>query len=284
MSSIKQRLVRWFNQNFDLIKLDRSNWQIQPKSSQGCLLSCLLVLPLLLISFGLTIFLIFKIYPIVFSTVVTRLGIAPGLGVPLLIAALLGCFINLPLYVVGENHGRECYELLPIWLLKCWWLPAYRTRFQAHTCIGLNVSGGLIPIVLALYQFNRTQPLAILIVTAIVALISYFFVTVIPGVGIYSRYQRFWIVTIVAALAAMGLVTGGVYRLDVPVAFAGGVLGTTVGADLLHLRDVQPEKSATPLSIGGAGLDDGIALCGLYALIIAEWLPAIMAGLFANFK
>jgi uncharacterized membrane protein len=101
---------------------------------------------------------------------------------------------------------------------------------------------------------------------------------------IYFGYQHFWLVTIVAALAAMVLVRGGVDRLDVPVAFAGGVLGTTIGADLLHLRAVQPEKAATPLSIGGAGLDDGIALCGLYALLIAEWLPVVMAGLSANFK
>jgi uncharacterized membrane protein len=284
MSSIKQRLVRWFRQNFDLIRLNQSHWQIQPKSCQGCLLSLLLFVAV----FGLTIFITFKIYSLVFSTAIARLGIAPRLGLPLFIALLLGCFINLPLYVVGDEHGRRRYKLLPIWLLKWWCMPFnmsfYRTGFQAHTYIGLNVSGGLIPIVLALYQFHRTQPLAILIVTAIVALISYFWVIVVPGVMICFRYQHFWLVTIVAALAAMALVTGGVDRLDVPVAFAGGVLGTTIGGDLLHLRDVQAEKAATPLSIGGAGLDDGIALCGLYALMIAEWLPAVMAGLFAYFK
>lgn len=283
MSSIKQRLVRWFHQNFDVIRLEGSKSEIKPKSCQGCLLSLLLFVAV----FGLMIFITFKIYSLVFSIAIARLGIAPRLGFPLFIVLWIGCLINLPLYVVEEHHGRRRYKILPIWLLKLWTpfnMFFYRTGFQAHTYIGLNVSGGLIPIVLALYQFHRTQPLAILIVTAIVALISYFFARVVPGVMIYFRYPRLWIVTIVAALAAMALVTGGVDRLDVPVAFAGGVLGTTIGADLLHLRDFQPEKGGTKICIGGAGLDDGIALCGLYALLIAEWLPAVTAGVSATFK
>jgi uncharacterized membrane protein len=130
----------------------------------------------------------------------------------------------------------------------------------------------------------RVQQEAILIVTAVVASFSYFLVTVIPGIAIVTRVSRFWLITIVAALSAMALVVDGVNRSDVSVAFAGGVLGTTIGADLLHLKDVRPEIAATPLSIGGAGLDDGIAQCGLCALIIAEWLPATMAWLSACFR
>ncbi|MGH8002947.1 MAG: DUF1614 domain-containing protein, partial [Brasilonema sp.] len=52
-----------------------------------------------------------------------------------------------------------------------------------------------------------------------------------------------------------------------PVAFAGGVLGTLIGADLLHLKDIQTMSSGV-LSIGGAGVFDGIALCGLFALLL----------------
>ncbi|WP_407066358.1 DUF1614 domain-containing protein [Fischerella thermalis] len=49
--------------------------------------------------------------------------------------------------------------------------------------------------------------------------------------------------------------------------FAGGVLGTLIGADLLHLREIE---CITPgvLSIGDAGVFDGIALCGLFALLL----------------
>ncbi len=255
MPPLKQRLKRWFNENFDLIREGQSSWLIQPKSCLGSCLCCLLFLPLLLICLGYTIFVIFKIYPIVFSTVITRLGISPGLGLPLLIAAFFGCFINLP-----------------------------PTRSHPYDYVGINVSGGVIPIILALYQFHRVQPLGILIVTAIVALISYFLVAVIPGTGIFFTWPRMWLITTVAALSAMAFVAGGVNRFDVSVAFAGGVLGTTIGADLLHLKDVRPELAVTRLNIGGAGSEDGIVKCGLGALVIAEWLPAAIAWLSDYFR
>ena len=155
-----------------------------------------------------------------------------------------------------------------------------KTRSQSYGYIKINVSGGLIPIILALYQVHHAQPLKILTVTAIVGLMSYFLVTVIPGRAIVIRELRFWSIATVAALSAIAFVAPGVNRTDVSVAFAGGVLGTTIGADLLHLKDVvRPENAAIPLSIGGAGLNDGIAQCGLYALIIAEWLPTAIAWL-----
>lgn len=50
-----------------------------------------------------------------------------------------------------------------------------------------------------------------------------------------------------------------------PVAFAAGVLGPLIGADLLHLRDV----SQGSISIGGAGTFDGIVLSGIVAAYLA---------------
>lgn len=283
MYFLKQRLTRWLYSNFYISREGAASWNLQPKSCLGCLLFLLLFVTIFLY----IIFLIFKIYPIVFSTLIARLGIAPGLGLPLLIAAFFGCYINLPLFILtGHRQSKQpvSFEIFPFWLLKCLCLPSYKTQSEFYGYIGLNVSGGLIPIILALYQFHRAQPVAILIVTAVVGLFSYFLVTVIPGIAIVTRVSRFWSIAIVAALSAMALVAGGANRSDVSVAFAGGVLGTTIGADLLHLKDVRPEIAATPLSIGGAGLDDGIAQCGLCALIIAEWLPATMAWLSACFR
>ena len=51
------------------------------------------------------------------------------------------------------------------------------------------------------------------------------------------------------------------------VAFAGGILGTLIGGDLLHLKEIE-RMSAGVLSIGGAGVFDGIAMCGLFALLL----------------
>ncbi len=231
---------------------------------------------LVLLFFIIAILLSFKIYSTVLSIVGIRLGIASGVGLALLVGVTFCSQINIPLYVVAVRQGQVKYELFPIWLLKSN-NPAYKTRFQSHTFVGINLAGGLTPLVLALYQFSRTPPSAILTVAAIIAVISYFFVTVVPGMGVYTKSRLFWLMSLIAALAALRTVGTG--HTAASVAFAGGVLGTLIGADLLHLKDLQPEKAIVPLNIGGAGLDDGIALCGLYSLLIAEWLPNIFTFL-----
>ena len=61
--------------------------------------------------------------------------------------------------------------------------------------------------------------------------------------------------TLLAAMSALLLVP----EQATPVAFVAGVLGPLIGADLLHLRDI--EKIATGIaSIGGAGTFDGLVL------------------------
>jgi len=56
-----------------------------------------------------------------------------------------------------------------------------------------------------------------------------------------------------------------------PIASVAGVLGPLIGADLLHLRDI--EKIATGIGgiggIGGAGIFDGIVLSGIVAAYLA---------------
>lgn len=262
----------------------KSGWTIGSRSPQGCLL----LLLLFLICLGYPIFLLCQIYPIIFSTLMIRLGIASYLGIPLLITCFLGHFINLPIFRLrGNHHSRQQvkYEIFsfPLWLLKCLYLPLHKTRSQPFNYIYLNVSGGLIPLVLALYQFHRVSPSAILIVTVIVSLISYFLVLVIPGRGIFTRSSNLWLIAIIAALSAMVIVTGGENRFDVSVAFAGAVLGAIIGCDLLHLKDLYLEKAAS-LSIGGAGFNDGIVKSGLCALILAEWLPVVTTWISAHFQ
>jgi uncharacterized membrane protein len=53
-----------------------------------------------------------------------------------------------------------------------------------------------------------------------------------------------------------------------PVAYIAGVAGPLIGADLLHLREI--EQSATGIaSIGGAGTFDGLVLSGIVAAYLA---------------
>ena len=53
-----------------------------------------------------------------------------------------------------------------------------------------------------------------------------------------------------------------------PVAYVAGVAGPLIGADLLHLEEI--EQSAVGVaSIGGAGTFDGIVLSGIVAAYLA---------------
>jgi len=53
-----------------------------------------------------------------------------------------------------------------------------------------------------------------------------------------------------------------------PVAFAIGVIGPLVGADLMHLKDIEANEIGV-VSIGGAGTFDGIVLSGIVAAYLA---------------
>ena len=237
---------------------------------------------LILLPLGI-VFLIIKLWLILLPVYAARLGIPIPAAVALLVAtgvSFSGVSIcsNVPLYMVLRQENQIRYELFPIWLLRRNQLN-YQSGFNLHTFVAINVIGGLLPLMLALYQFNRTPPLGILIVTAITTTVCYFSVRVVPSTRIEFKAGSLLIVSIITALSAMSLVAGGIYRTDVSAAFAGGVLGSLIGADLLHLRELQVENSVVPLSIGGGGQDDGILLCGFYSLLIAEWMPNLVTFL-----
>jgi uncharacterized membrane protein len=70
---------------------------------------------------------------------------------------------------------------------------------------------------------------------------------------------------VVTALTALLIARRGAAA----VAYAGGSLGTLIGADLLNLGAVR--GLGTPIaSIGGAGTFDGIFLTGIVAVLLAS--------------
>lgn len=177
---------------------------------------------------------------------VAKLGFAPGLAVLLLVAIVVGSAINIPLYQRDVQPAG---------------MPWFMTSGHRRTVVALNVGGGLIPIILAIYQLTRGHVVAILATAAIVTVVSYFSAEVIPGKGIRMNAMVAPLTAVVCAWL-MGA------NAAPQIAFAGGILGTLIGADLLHLREVERIASGV-LSIGGAGVFDGIALCGLFSLLLA---------------
>jgi len=187
---------------------------------------------------------------------VAKLGFSPNFAGLMLALVILGSTINIPLYRV-ESPTLVTDNFTELWLREFWGIPL--RRIQRSTVVAVNVGGGLIPVGLALYQFTQGNALAILLVTAIVSFVSYYAARVVPGIGIQMSPL---LAPLTAALSAMLIAAPHA----APVAFAGGVLGTLIGADLLHLKDIQSMTGV--LSIGGAGVFDGIALCGLFALLL----------------
>lgn len=188
----------------------------------------------------------------------SKLGFSPGIALLLLTLIVLGSTVNIPIYR-AENSIQIVPDYYDLWLREFWGIPLI--KMQRSTVVAINVGGGLIPVALALYQFTQANPLSILIVTAIVTVVSYYAAKVVPGIGIQMNAL---VAPITAVFSAMLLAIPH----GAPVAFAGGVLGTLIGADLLHLKDIQAMSSGV-LSIGGAGVFDGIALCGLFALLLS---------------
>lgn len=190
---------------------------------------------------------------------VAKLGFSANAALFLLAAIIIGGTINIPLYKV-ESSVEIIDDFSDLWVRQFFGIPL--PRIHQKTIVALNVGGGLIPVLLAFYQFRHANPLAIVLVTAIVTIVSYFAARVVPGIGI----QMNPLLAPLTAAIASAFVTKGIHTA--PVAFAGGVLGTLIGADILHLKEIQ-RMTPGVLSIGGAGVFDGIALCGLFALLLS---------------
>ena len=193
----------------------------------------------------------------VVEVAVAKLGFSPTVAFLLFIAVLMGSTINIPLYQV-ESITPVIPDFRELWLRQFWGIPLQKVRQK--TIIALNVGGGLIPLIMAIYELIRSDAVAIFWVTVIVTIVTYFSAQIVPGIGIQMNAL---VAPLTAAISAILIAE----PLASSVAFAGGILGTLIGADLLHLKEIE-RMSAGILSIGGAGVFDGIAMCGLFALLL----------------
>ncbi|OUC11670.1 MAG: hypothetical protein B0A82_26045 [Alkalinema sp. CACIAM 70d] len=215
---------------------------------------------------GLLFILLLLLLPILWFTVTlevvqiaaVKLGFSPMVGGLMLVLVILGSTINIPLYKTESK-----VDLLEDWIFfhqrQYWGIPFHRV--PQITIVALNVGGCVLPSLLALYQFHQAPAGPILLVTAIVTIVSYYAAHIVPGIGIQMNPL---LAPITAALSAIAL-----GQPHTPaIAFAGGILGVLIGADLLHLKDIESMSSGI-LSIGGAGVFDGILLCGLFSVLLA---------------
>jgi uncharacterized membrane protein len=229
--------------------------------------------------------------------VFTLLGLSTLGAVLLLGLSLIGGLINIPLtrrrIVVASDPALDNLSPLLRWLLPYVY---YSPPAVVEEVLAVNIGGAVVPIVFSAYLFTlpTTPRVMALCGIAVVTLIAKLLARRVPGRGVTLPT---FIPPLVAAVTARGLVmlVGAPIADAAPVAYIAGTLGTLIGADLLNLPpvlrgtliDADVGRAATAdslfdpksptdagerqfiVSIGGAGVFDGIFLTGVVAPILA---------------
>jgi uncharacterized membrane protein len=190
------------------------------------------------------------------------LGLTPVKALVIYLAMLLGSLFNIPLYEF-KSPGRVQPPMLP-YMGARYKLPSWLGH---RTVLAVNLGGCIIPVALSIYFALSLQLLPLALTTIVVVLGVYYFSVPVRSVGIITPVLVPTLLTVAISLIALHIYGGGYGNLA-RLAFASGVFGTIIGADILHLpgiRKMGPEF----VSIGGAGTFDGILLTGIVATILA---------------
>jgi len=206
------------------------------------------------------------ILPWIFADLMTaallKLQIAPETATLIVAGILIGSLINVP---VKRIERKELVPVDPFALfgLGGQWFEIGRARKE--TVVAVNVGGCVMPASLASYEALLLAPagpvLALMAAILLNVFVCYRLARPVGGVGILMPGM---VPPLIAASSALLLAP----EHATPVAFIAGTLGPLVGADLLHLREVQQMDTGI-VSIGGAGTFDGILLSGIVALYLS---------------
>lgn len=220
--------------------------------------------PLSLLAFVALLILLPLLFAELMTASLAKLSLDPGTALLLVIGIIVGSGINIPIKRIERSHT------VPQHPLATWGLGGMlpqMTRMRQQTVIAVNLGGCLIPAGLAIYEFLHLTYLgthffvAGLAAGLVSVVVCYLVARPVPAVGILIPG---FVPAVVAAL--LGLLLGG--DQAAPVAFVAGILGPLIGADILHLREIE-ESAVGVASIGGAGTFDGIVLSGIIAAYLA---------------
>jgi len=218
---------------------------------------------------SLLVFLIMTVlFPFVFGELMlaslSKLHLSPSMALTLVMAIFVGGLVNIPVKSIVNDRDVVVHPLAVYGLADLW--PQLQ-RVRRETIIAVNVGGCLIPTGLVLYEimqlaaFNPPALFAVAVGGVVNSLVCYFIARPVKGIGIAMPGV---ISPIIAASVALLLAPD----VAAPVAFAIGVIGPLVGADLMHLKEIEGGDIGV-VSIGGAGTFDGIVLSGIVAAYLA---------------
>jgi uncharacterized membrane protein len=208
----------------------------------------------LFVLFLLLIPVIFALAPVV---VFDKLGLNPFLGYAFFILCLVGGSINIPLRreeIVSYEPPDPLLHLFHTYFgIR---VPDFRQRILA-----VNLGGAVLPGLLCLYLLPAVPVSQVIIATAVTTAAAYTLSRPVQGIGVVMPA---FVPPVIAAITAVLISREQAPRL----AYISGVLGTLIGADVLRLSQVR-RLGAPFLSIGGAGVFDGIYLVGIVSVLLA---------------
>lgn len=195
-----------------------------------------------------------------------RIGFSAQTIILLLLAVLIGSFINIPLFTYESREPVITDAYVTVFGMT-YRVPAAAVGSR-KTVVAINVGGALIPSIISLYLLWRFPDVVgfALIGVVLVASVSHLISRPVKGVGIVSPAL---VSPLIAAVYTI-LVLTQVPSIDngFALAYVSGVLGTLIGADLTNLGAIK-EVGAPIASIGGAGTFDGVFLSGIIAVLFA---------------
>ncbi|MGC9022798.1 MAG: DUF1614 domain-containing protein [Dissulfurimicrobium sp.] len=218
--------------------------------------------PFAIIYFVIFLFILLLLFAFIQIGAITiafaKIGLSPTQAFGFLLLSLIGSHINIPIKrIAGDDIDAPD-------TVRYFGVTYKIPKRNANTSIiAINLGGAVVPIFLSIYLFVKQglffEPiLGIFIITNI----SYLLARPVPRLGIALPV---FIPPLLSALVAVMLSSGEHAPV---VAYISGVIGTLVGADILHLKDVG-HLGAPVVSIGGAGTFDGIFLTGIIAVLLA---------------
>jgi uncharacterized membrane protein len=193
--------------------------------------------------------------------------------------SVLGSLIDIPIGIVPLSA-------YPDWYLFLYGIFGQQFPLVFHPVyLAINMGGCIIPLAVSFHLLlnGRAAPGKALLGILIVAVITYIAAEAVPGEGIVLP---FWLSPLLAAIC--GLALAGGFRGAPPLAYISGTIGTLIGADILSLLTPGVIPALSPLhlhqteplvlSIGGAGVFDGIFLTGVMAVLLSAVIVYMLKG------
>lgn len=190
--------------------------------------------------------------------------------------SIFGSLIDIPLFSAAASSYPGWYIALA---------GIFRSGFQTHYhpfYLAINLGGAIIPLIISVHLIlaRRVSALKAAIGIVIVTILTYHLATPVPYQGIVLP---FWITPALAAICGLVLARG--YSGAPALAYISGSIGTLLGADIMNLLTPGVIPALSPvgapparqmvLSIGGAGVFDGIFLTGILAVLFAAFIVRI---------